>query len=266
MFVLPTTQAESIRVTIENAQPADGFFFTPVWVGFHSGEFDLHDIGQQASSGLETIAETGDANALSGEFTGIMNSDGTSRFDAIVTSPGGFEGAPVFDPGDSVTVTLDVTDPASNRYLTFASMVIPSNDAFIGNGDPLAHRIFNADGTFAGPVTIDVLSEGIYDSGTELNNGMGAAFSAIGGTETDEGGTVSLHAGLDNFLGTGTAAGTTVNSPLANGEVLARIHVTAVPEPGAFGLMGIAAIAIASLRRRRLPAIPSSSKNRSTNG
>ena len=45
-----TVKAEQIRITIENAQPADGYFFTPVWLGFHDGGFDPFEIGQPAST------------------------------------------------------------------------------------------------------------------------------------------------------------------------------------------------------------------------
>ena len=159
----------------------------------------------------------------------------------VVTAPAGFPGAPVFDPGESVTQTIMVSDPGSNRYLTYASMVIPSNDAFIGNGNPLAYPVFNADGSFAGPLTIEIFGGNVYDAGTEVNNGMGAAFSALGGTDSDEGSVVALHTGLDNFLGTQTAAGTTINSALAAETPLARIVIQSVPEPSTFtlGLLGL---------------------------
>ena len=84
-------------------------------------------------------------------------------------------------------------------------MVIPSNDAFIGNGNPTAYRIFNPDGSFAGPLVIDIFGDEIYDAGTEVNDGLGAPFSTLGGSSTDENGTVALHPGLGNFIGTDTA-------------------------------------------------------------
>ena len=241
--------AADVSVTIENVAADDGFFFTPVWLGMHDGSFDLFDSGSAASSELETIAETGDAAPLSALFDGAANADGTARLGTVVLSPGGFEGAPVFDPSESVTTTWTIDNPQSNRYLSYASMVIPSNDAFFGNGNPMAYPIFDAEGNFNGPLTIEITAANIYDSGTEMNNGMGAAFSAIGGDATDEAGVVSLHAGLDNFLGTGTAAGTTVNSSLANGAVLARIQI--VPEPSAVSLIALGLPVLGLLRRRQ---------------
>lgn len=240
------THATDVVVTIENLQPADGFFFTPVWLGMHDGSFDLFDSGTAASMELETIAETGDAGPLGTLFSSATNGDGTDRIGTVVTSPGGFAGAPVFDPGESVSTTISVDNPASNRYLSFASMIIPSNDAFVGNGDPMAYEIFTADGSFAGPLTIDLTSSSVYDSGTEVNDAMGAAFSAIGGMETDEMGTVGLHPGLDNFLGTETAAGTTIGSAIGASPV-ARITIAAVPEPASLSLL---LLAIPALLRR----------------
>ena len=70
-------------------------------------------------------------------------------------------------------------------------MIIPSNDAFIGNEDPLAYELFDAEGNFTGRVTIDIFASDIYDSGTEVNDGQGAAGFSLGlngdgGTSTDD--------------------------------------------------------------------------------
>lgn len=243
---------QALKITIEDLQPADGFFLTPVWLGFNDGGFDLYDPGTAATPGLEDLAEDGITGTLSGEFNAAINGDGTSRFDTVVTAPGGFGGAPVLDPGEVVTVVVNVPDPGSNRYLTYASMVIPSNDAFIGNGNPLANLVFNPDGSFAGPLVVDFFGSSIHDSGTEVNDTMGAAFSAVGGTATDEGGTViALHAGLDNFVGTDTVAGTTIGSAIGGNEALARITVELVPEPTTGVLMSLASLAYLSCRKRR---------------
>ena len=32
--------AKGVTITVENMLPADGFYFTPVWVGAHDGSFD----------------------------------------------------------------------------------------------------------------------------------------------------------------------------------------------------------------------------------
>ena len=119
MLMTTPTFAGDVMITVENLQPADGFFFTPVWAGLHDGSFDLFDTGSAASSQLETIAETGDAGPLSELFNAGTNGDGSARVDTVVLAPDGFAGAPVFDPGESVSVTLSVNDPSANRYLRF---------------------------------------------------------------------------------------------------------------------------------------------------
>ena len=238
---LSPVNAQRVRVEVENLQPSDGFFFTPVWVGFHNGSFDLFDVGAQASAGLELLAEEGDFSVLSGEFAG-------SGTDGAVFGPGGFPGAPVIDPGEITAAVFDIGP--NDRYFSFASMVIPSNDAFIGNGDPLAYELFDANGIFNGPLTIDIVGGDIYDAGTEVNDGQGAAFSAEGGTSTDEGGVVDLHPGLDNFLGTDTVAGTTIGSIPGPRTPFARITITSIPEPTTAGLL-LSLVGMTVYRRRR---------------
>ena len=249
-----TLHASSVQVTVTNHRSQGGFYFTPVWVGFHDGGFDTFNGGEAASAELEALAEGGDLAPLRGAFGG--NADGTARVDSVVFSPDGFAGAPVFDPGESVSELVNVSDAGSNRYLSFGSMIIPSNDAFFANGNPFAYEIFNGNGEFKGPVTISIYGRDIYDSGTEVNDGFGAAFSALGGTDSDEGGAVGLHPGLDNFIGTDTAAGTTITSGLGSNELIATIEINdanAVPEPSAVAIWGVFGLigGIVACRKRR---------------
>ena len=184
---LGNLNAQQIEVQVENLSPSDGFFFTPVWSGFHDGSFDLFNSGEAASPGLELIAEEGNFSTLSAEFAG-------SGTDGAVFSPGGFGGAPVFDPGETSSAVFDIS--ANDRYFSFASMIIPSNDAFIGNSNPLAYEVLDSNGEFTGPIVIEIFGADIYDAGTEVNDAQGAAFSALGGISSDEGGVVALHTGL----------------------------------------------------------------------
>ena len=50
-------------------------------------------------------------------------------------------GGPLF-PGASKT-GLYLVDAAVNPYFTFAAMVVPSNDFFIGNDSPTEYKLFN---------------------------------------------------------------------------------------------------------------------------
>ena len=257
LVVACVAQASPVQISVTNHQGAGGFYFTPVFAAFHDGGFDLFDGGTTASVGLETIAETGDAAPLAASLGN--NADGTARTNTVVTAPNGFAGAPVFDPGDSATQVFDVADTTSNRYLTLASMIIPSNDAFFGNGNPFAHEVFAANGSFNGPITVRIYGADIYDAGTEVNDGQGAAFSAVGGTATDEGGVVSFAIGLDGLVGTTTAAGTTITSGIGSGELLATIQITdpnAVPEPSSLAIWGsILLMGLFARRKSRLDLI-----------
>jgi len=115
-------------------------------------------------------------------------------------SPQGFAGAPLIEPGETGSVTLNVD--SANRFFSFLSMILPSNDQFIGNGDPTAHQIFDAAGNFLGNQTINVSGLNAYDAGTEVNNGLGSPFAQTGpGAATDEGGVVTLASGIDNYAG-----------------------------------------------------------------
>lgn len=167
-------QPMDVVVTVENLAPGGGIYFTPVWLGFHNGSFDLFDPGGLASEALEGLAEDGDGAALRESFAAAVGGD-AGGMDEVLTAPEGFAGAPVFDPGDRASVHLTV-DSMANRYMSFVSMIIPSNDAFIGNHNPYGIELFDAAGHFKGKQIITVLGSMIWDAGTELNTEMDAAF------------------------------------------------------------------------------------------
>jgi hypothetical protein len=58
---------------------------------------------------------------------------------------------PPIGPGEtaSAVFSLDAL-AATSRYFSYASMIIPSNDAFIANGNPTAFRILADDGMYLG--------------------------------------------------------------------------------------------------------------------
>ncbi|MEM7227306.1 MAG: spondin domain-containing protein [Planctomycetota bacterium] len=238
--------AETIEIEFENLLPSGGTAFTPVFFGLHDGGFDLFSSGETASSALEQVAELGATGDLEALFGG---SAGTGAF-------GTTSGGPITG-GNSTSLSLDVLDPTSERFLTFASMVVPTNDLFIGNGNQLAYELFDAAGNFNGPVTIEIFGSNVYDAGTEVNNADdGAAFlQGIDGTAgTAQNGTVQLffsdpNSGdyLDSLLGRTTAPGFDIESTFGSATPIARI--TVVPTPGA--LAGLAVCGLMVRRRRR---------------
>ncbi|MCI0630901.1 MAG: spondin domain-containing protein, partial [Phycisphaerales bacterium] len=121
--------------------------------------------------GLENVAEDGTVSVIGAEFA-ASEPDGLG---GVILAPAGFPGLPVFDPQDSGNAVFDL-DPNVHRFFSFASMVIPSNDAFIANPRATRHELFDEGGEFQGPIVINVRGSQVWDAGTEANTEMQAAF------------------------------------------------------------------------------------------
>ncbi|ADJ27124.1 spondin domain-containing protein [Nitrosococcus watsonii] len=192
----PSAQAVEVTVTIENLSPSSGLFLTPVWVGFHDGNFNIYDLNTPASPALERLAEDGNNAPLSAEFT----ANALGGLDATITDLGGVPGP--LDPGGRVSQTFDLNS-ATNRFFSYATMVIPSNDAFIANANPQAYELFDAGGNFTGPISFTVLGTQVKDAGTEANTETDAAFfdqtAPNTGTPTTD--PISMHPGFNGSLG-----------------------------------------------------------------
>ena len=238
---------QTYDVSFTNEGNSD-FFLTPLWFGLHDGSFDTFDPGAAASSSLEMLAEDGIVGGLQADFASVAGG-----VTGVAANAAGFGGAPVIDPGETAVVTVSGLNATSNRYFSFASMLIPSNDSFIGNGNPLAYEVFDASGNFTA-TTIQVFYEDIWDAGTEVNDTFGSPFSAIGGTSSDENGVITLQpgGGLNNFSGSGIPTGDTITDLFSPGELVATITITqTVPEPNGLTMIGFGAIALGAIRRRR---------------
>ncbi len=208
------------------------FFATPVWFGLHDGSFDLFDAGSSASNALEVIAELGDVNPLTAAFEAAPGTPGD--INGVVR--GGATGIPPISPGETGTGSFEVINPANYQYFSFASMVIPSNDTFIGNDNALEYRIFDDNGNFLGNNGVfEIQVTNIYDAGTEINDGSangGGAFIAgadeFGGAA--ENGVVTRATDLSEFQGVNTPNGLTINdTTLGAGESFATIRIIEVP-------------------------------------
>ena len=191
------TFAEPVRVlvTIENLAPANGTSQTPHWVGFHDGaRFDIYNGGTPANSlpvpndpnnSVERLAEDGNAEPLSATFADVI----AEGVDGVIPGPNGAIG-----PGDfaHAAFILDSDDP-NNRYFSYASMVLPSNDFWYANGNPLAHPVFDDTGNFVAK-SFFVTRDAILDAGTEVNSEIPAETAFFGqqapNTGTDEGGVI----------------------------------------------------------------------------
>ena len=226
-----------VIVTIENLAPENGTFLTPFWVGFHNGGFDTYDRGAPISPAFERLVEDGNTDPISQEF---LNS-GSGTIDGTIAGLEGLEGP--IDPGEitTATFTLESTDPNS-RYFSYASMVVPSNDAFIANGGPLDREIFDENGNFLGADFI-ILGEVVLDGGSEVNDELAestAFFSqAAPDTGVVEDGVVTVHPGFIQGGRILTEDGSSEGAPAAftsadftvPGYQVARITVQEVPLP-----------------------------------
>ena len=218
-MLIPNTT--NISVTVENLADPGGIYLTPFFVGVHDGGFDLAQ-GRQTNEALEALAEDGETGLITEQFA----QEAAEGISATITSPEGFPGAPVFDPGEVVTEILTVTNPGDNQFFTFASMLIPSNDAFVGNLGSRAYRLFNNRGGFRGPVTIMIYGNDVWDAGTEVNNPQGGApFSTEGGESVDENGRIRRSTGLDDFVGTGLPTGGVLERAFSRDTPIARITI-----------------------------------------
>lgn len=186
---------DRIAISIENLAPSMGTFQTPVWVGLHNGQFDLYDRGAPISPPLERLAEDGATGPIAGDFQSM----GAGVLEATIPGPAG----PIA-PGDRAFRML-LVDPMSpsSQFFAYASMVLPSNDAFIANGSPLAHPVYNAQGQF---IFEDFIDGDVLDAGSEVNDELPANTAFFGQMAPDtgvaEGGAVQLHPG---FLPAGSA-------------------------------------------------------------
>jgi hypothetical protein len=234
--VVATSAHAGLTVTVENVNPGGGFFFTPFWVAFHDGGFDSYDGGTPAAMwpGLTELAEGGDTGPISAAFA-ASPAGATGGVDATITAPAFAGDAPVFNPGERITFAIDPGDRTVNRWFSYASMVIPSNDLFVANGNPTAHEVFDTSGNFNGPLVIEIRAAN--DNGTEVNDASaGAAFSALGGASVDEKALIrDLFSDpaddryLASFVGSQTVTGFDIDTPFGAGDLIARITIDLEP-------------------------------------
>ncbi len=250
----PMAHATTLSITVTNNQADGGFAVTPLYTAFHDGSFDAFTVGEAASLGVETIAETGSAATVAAERLAID----PDSFGTVIASP---SGPPPIEAGESVTTEVTL-DPNSSLFFTFLSMLLPSNDTFIGNDDPLAFQLFDAAGAFLGDRVIEVTGLDIYDAGTEVNGLLGSAF--VAGQDitlgADEGGVVTAGQDLSVFAGATLATGATLgdaalldffSDPSAFSLLTIEItEVAPVPLPAGAPLLA-AALGLLGLRSRR---------------
>jgi len=143
-FASSTVMAQDLSITVTNL--TQGLHFTPVITAAHASDNHMFMVGTAATAELQAMAEGGD---ISGLASMLSNADAN-----VSENPAGG----LLAPGMSTSYTL-TNDPA-NTHLSMTTMVLPSNDGFVGlDGWKIP--------TEAGTYTIMLNA---YDAGTEANN------------------------------------------------------------------------------------------------
>jgi hypothetical protein len=169
-------QAADYKITITNLTHAQSF--TPALVVSHKRGQPVFSPGHAASTELEAAAEGGDTGPLTAMLESSENTWDIASSDGLL-APGG-------------SVTIDLNAKGNFRYVSLVSMLIPTNDAFIGlSGIRLPKK--------AGKP--EMLMVPAYDAGTELNDEScdhipGPVCGGEGVSDDGGEGFVSVHRGI----------------------------------------------------------------------
>ncbi len=235
--------ASQIRITLE---APSNLGLAPGLVAVHDGSVDFFDTGSAASAGLEVLAEVGDTTVLQSSLASSVNS--------VTIANGG-----PFLPGTSNSVDLNVS--LSNTMLSFAAMVLPSNDWFIGN-----NAAFDISAILSGAVGTSMSWDfgRVYDAGTEAEDFAFSPGNGIIGVTTPStpgGGTstannislVSASNPFSAFLNPSAGFDPTTfdfNAAGVGNTTLGRLTVTRIPEPSSIALLALGGLGFFTRRKR----------------
>ena len=130
------------EITITNL--TRGQVFSPPIVINHNSNFSLFTLGEEASDELAALAEGGDTGLLVDLIGGVY--------------PYAVAGGPIM-PGDSESVTLEISKRGGSSLISVAGMLVTTNDAFLAVRDIWFLG--------KGKVIVKALA---YDAGSEQNS------------------------------------------------------------------------------------------------
>jgi len=242
LSVVAHAQPVELRVSVQNLAPANSVSFAALRLGFGNGTFDSFNRGQAAGLAAISIAEGGTGNAW---FPAFSAAEPNATLGSVVRAAGGS-----LRPGETAS-SVFMVDPSINRFFTFGSMVVPSNDHWIANDNPRQYMLFNG----AGQLNISSISQfgsQIYDNGSEIEDPANAAFlvGSVNANRTPENGVVNFNFDrLDAFNGLTTTAGYVFQRQFGASDEIYRISFEVIPAPGAVAMLGMGGLLLA--RRRR---------------
>ena len=237
-----------VTVSIENLAQQDGVSFAPLRLGFHNGSYDAFDINTTPTSAIVSIAEGGSGSDW---FPAFAAADPTAVLGTVVN---GGPAVPQANAGVNNSFSSEASntfrvDTAVNQFFTFANMVVPSNDLFLGNDNPI--RLFDDDGNL---IVTNIFQTGasIWDANSEVANADNGAF-IVGGnnaTRIAENGIVAFDfSELSVFDGLTTAAGynfdfSTITSDSEIYRITFSVEQVAVSAPSMLALFSLGFIGI----------------------
>jgi hypothetical protein len=236
-------QQRMVTVTVTNRAASNSIAYAPTHLGFHRGTFDAFNIGTTAGPGIVSVAEGGAGGQWQSDFAA-----------ADPTATRGIIGGPLLS-GESRSMSF-VVDAGINKFFTFATMVIPSNDFFLGNDGAMRYRLFDDAGNLLINNITQTASQ-IWDAGSEAFSIAGAAFlvNGMNSIRTPQNGVVNFNfAELSGFNGERTAAGYVFNSGLSADQAIYSLDfqsTTVVPEPSSVVLLSSGVLLLGVFARRK---------------
>ncbi|MDD4915899.1 MAG: spondin domain-containing protein [Methylococcales bacterium] len=247
-----SAQAYEVTLTFTNQSAANGAALSPIFIALGNGSFNPFTAGGMASTAIQTLSETGSGSGLATLFTAAD----PAGYSQEVTATTNSFGPGIYLPGGTASVTLNL-DPTLNEYLNYYSMVVPSNDFFVGG----QIQLFDSSGNFLG-ANATLTGGSVWDAGAVVPQIAGAAFLSgnSGTSNTAESGVIAAINATNSsansyevYAGQQTAAGYTFSDlPNSATPLLSISAVSAVPVPAAVWLFGSVLPMLGLARRKRL--------------